>query len=277
LNVSQWTARKYDRKVSKEVAEKYGASDEMGRYNKVLIAQDEIKKISKIVNQARTAHYDNSLPWGDNGDRILPAANYERYTERLEALRAEFWEAVSYFEALYPALKEDARASLNGLYNEQDYPPATTIRRKYGFTLAFSPLPVADDFRVSVIGDQAAEKIRQQIEARTLEAQRNAMAELWQRLFDAVKHMAEKLADPDAIFRDSLVNNLVELTEVLPALNFTQDPALAELAKEATEKLTNLDPQTLRDSLMFRKTVAGDAGNLLAKITGAGARFIDLS
>lgn len=53
LSISQWSARKYDRKVSSEVASKYNTDNDAGRYNKVLIAKDAIVKIQKIANAAR--------------------------------------------------------------------------------------------------------------------------------------------------------------------------------------------------------------------------------
>jgi len=277
LSISQWTARKYDRKVSKEVAEKYNATQDAGRYNKVLIAQEEIKVISKVANAARTFHYFQTLPWNDNGDRILPAKNFERYQEGIEKFKRDFDDAVTRFIALYPALKDDARRNLNGLFNEEDYPATEHLRGKYSFRPTFEPLALAADFRVDLIGAQAADAIRQDLETRTQDAQQKATAELYQRLYDSVKHMADKLADPEGIFRDSLVNNLVELCGVLPSLNFADDPELAALTDEVRDKLTNLDPQTLRTSVMFRGQTASDAGEILAKITGTAGRYIDLS
>ena len=59
--------------------------------------------------------------------------------------------------------------------------------------------------------------------------------------------MAEKLANPDAVFRDSLVNNLVELVDLIPARNFTADPELDQLARATRDKLANLDPENLQN------------------------------
>ncbi len=276
LSISQWTARKYDRKVSKEVADKYGAAEDAGRYSKVLIALEEVKKIGKIANAARTWHYTNSLPWNDSGDRILPAANYERYEAGLTKLAGEFWEAVNKFVEVYPELKEDARGNLAGLFNAEDYPEAGALGAKYAFRPSFSPLALAADFRAE-IADEAAATIRQDIETRIEAQQKTAMADLWQRLYQGVKHMAEKLADPEAIFRDSLVDNLAELAEVLPALNFANDQQLEAMATEVMVKLTAIEPDTLRTAPLKRREVATDAAALLKAITGAGSRFIDLS
>jgi len=67
----------------------------------------------------------------------------------------------------------------------------------------------------------------------------------------ATTDMAEKLGNPDAVFRDSLVNNLVELVDLIPALNFTVDPELDQLARATRDKLANLDPENLRTDLRY--------------------------
>jgi len=278
LNISQWAARKYDAKVSREVAEKYGAGADAGRYNKVLIAQEELRAIQKIANAARTFHYFNSLPWGDNGDRVLPAKNFPTYTAEMDTLREQFNAAADRLAELYPNLKADAKDQLNGLWNPEDYPADGVIRGKFSFKYSFSPMPVSSDFRVEIIGADAAEKIRGEIETRTTEAQAAATAELYRRLYEGVKHMADKLADPGAIFRDSLVNNLVDICDAMPRLNFTGDAELDRITQAIKDRLTNISPDVLRDGPLYRGQVAGEAGAILREITGgAGGRFIDFT
>ncbi|MBV8674989.1 MAG: hypothetical protein JOZ33_16285, partial [Acidobacteriaceae bacterium] len=41
VHISIWTAVKHDRKVSREVAERHGAYDGAGRYNKQLLREAE--------------------------------------------------------------------------------------------------------------------------------------------------------------------------------------------------------------------------------------------
>lgn len=55
LNISQWSARKYDRKVTEEVNDTHQAKD-AGRFNKLLIDKTHLDEIQKIVNEARHFH-----------------------------------------------------------------------------------------------------------------------------------------------------------------------------------------------------------------------------
>lgn len=262
LSISQWTARKYDRKVSREVNESHGASDDAGRYNKSLVARDSLKELQKIVNKARVYHYENTLPWFDEGSRILPASLFVDYSAKMRELRSRFENEIAVFADNYPSLIEQARKDLNGLFNESDYPGIETIKGKFGWTIAISPLPTSDDFRVS-LSDEEVKKIRSEIEARSTKAVEIGTKDLWERLYKVVNHMVEKLSVPDAIFRDSLVNNVAELTSLLPKLNIGDDASLEEARKAVEIRLANLDPEMLRKDETARAETAKDAAAIL--------------
>ena len=61
--------------------------------------------------------------------------------------------------------------------------------------------------------------------------------------------MAEKLADSDKIFRDSLINNLCDLCDLLPKLNITGDKNLDNMRKEIEQQLCRYMPENLRQIL----------------------------
>lgn len=244
LSISQWTARKEDKKVSREVEAQYHAHD-AGRYSKVLIAQEEIQKLSSIANEARTFHYENTLPWNDDGTRILPTANYLTYTRKIQELKSKFESAVSTFLDAYPDLVTEAQNRLNGLFNAADYPPIEKITRKFDLTVKVNPMPDSADFRVSLQSDDL-EAIRGDLDQRIKENTQQAIGDLWKRLYSGVEHMAETLNDPEAKFRDSLVKNLIDLCELLPRLNLTDDPDLERMRKEIEARLTGHDPEALR-------------------------------
>lgn len=272
LNISMWTARKYDRKVSDKVAADHGARSEAGRYNKALVAREAIKAVEQRATACRNFHRDNTLPWGDNGARILPSMNFDHYSAQMRQLRADYERAVTAFVDSYPSLMEDARALLNGMFKEEDYPPAASIGARFGFAINIDPIPLAADFRVDLASNET-DRIRQEIEARVQDGQAQAMHELWDRLHKAVTHMAVKLLeDPEGkkspIFRDTLVTNLCELAALLPRLNVTNDPNLEAMVKEVEDRLCIHDPQELRDQPEVRKEVAEDAKAILDAMAG---------
>jgi len=265
VSISQWTARRHDAQATREVIENHGARSDAGRFNKALVDPEALRPVQKIANEARTFHYAQTLPWGDDDARILPAENYLEYTRALRDLGATFDQAARDFAGQYPELIERARVALNGLFRADDYPAAGDILRRFSFSVSVSPLPDAADFRVS-LGTEETARVRTQIEKDTQAAVAGAMRDLWERLRDVIRHAAERLRDRDAIFRDSLLKNIAELCALIPRLNLTGDPALAELAELAARTLGAQDPEDLRRSELARSLAAKDADAILAKM-----------
>lgn len=265
LNISCWSARKYDRKISKEIETRYNA-DEAGRYNKVLIAKEHQQNIKKIISNIRTFHYENTLPWNDNGGRLLPSANYFNYVKSVREFQDEYEQEVAKFLLVYPSLKDEARSRLNGMFNEDDYLHVATLREKYAFQNQIAPIPEADDFRVTLSADEV-ESIRESIEEQLKKSTEVAMQDVWDRLFKVVQHMIERLSDPDKKFKNSLVENVKNLCALLPKLNITNNPSLNAVIKEAEEKLTVYDPEVLRQNQDIRNQTAEDAQKIFNKMS----------
>lgn len=271
LSIGQWSARKFDRQITREIAQQYRTEQDAGRYNKALISMEMVKAIQKAAGAARTYHYARTLPWTDEGQRILPAAMFMDYRQTMKSLEAAFWEPVKRLVYHYPGLKLEAKRRLNGMYREEDYPPADQIESKYSFQIEISPLPTSADFRVDIQGAEI-EAIKSGLEARLEEAQAEAMREVWNRLHSAVEHMAERLTGTDPmtgkpkLFRDSLVRNLIELVDILPAMNMTGDPELEAMRKEVESRLVTFEPAQLREDEATRELVGEDAAEIARKM-----------
>jgi hypothetical protein len=187
-----WSARKHNPDASEEIAQRHGAQPDAGRYHKVLLPKAALAEIHKIVSEARQEHYFMSLPWHDNGYRVLPAAAYMDHTEKMRALANQFTPAVDALAQQFGELVENAKARLGGLFRSEDYPPADELRSKFSFETKVMPLPDARDFRVT-LGEEEKERIKRQITAAVEASLQVASRELWQRLYEAVSHLAERL------------------------------------------------------------------------------------
>lgn len=261
LSISQWTARKFDKKATKEVADAHGTTTAAGRYNKSLLPMNDLlDNIHKKTTFIRTKFYENTLPWGMEGTQMLPTANYLSFVSDFRKERDEWNILVGNFVNNYDNLRLDAQRFLGSLYNPTDYPATVDIRAKFNIDMAVFPVP-STDFRVA-IGSEELTRIQQDVERRVKDAERTAMLDVWQRLFDRVKHMAEKLADPKAIFRDSMVENAQELCALLPRLNFNDDPNLEALRQDVEAKLIK-HPDALRNDPDLRRDTAADAKKIM--------------
>jgi hypothetical protein len=139
LNIRQWTARKHDKAVSAEVDVNHNAQDG-GRYNKMLIDKSALDPITKHGGRIRDYHYTMTLPWGDNGDRLLPAKVYLDYTAAMRKFKDDGEVLTRAFISSYPQLVSDARTRLGTMYDPQDYPDSYDIRHKFGMNVSFLKL-----------------------------------------------------------------------------------------------------------------------------------------
>lgn len=260
LTIKTWIARKYDQAISIEISEMHAKTNDAGRFNKHLLPgkAESYEAVLKKGREMRTFYYDNTLPWSKEGHRILPAANYQDFAEGIRKFKREFSILVDDFLREYPLLKEDARVLLNGMYRESDYPSVEEMTDKFGVEIEVMPLPDADDFRVA-IADLEIENIRTEISTRMKREFDAANHDLWMRLRVAVGNMVGRLDDPNGIFRDSLVDNLRDIVELVPKLNVTGDARLNEVAEVCANTLAVHEPQTLRDNLTVRSQVASQA------------------
>jgi hypothetical protein len=271
-----FSAKKFDKKVTQEVDDAHGSHD-AGRYNKALIAKSALESGQKASNEARTFVYEQTLPWSDEGYRILTAANYLPFTQSMRAKIASIEKADQEFISRYPEYIEEAKVRLNSLFNPLDYPDTSKIGKYFSVSIQFSPLPTSQDFRVN-LSSEDIEAIQRDIELRVKDATQEAVKDLWNRLYENVSHMVEKLSEPEAIFRDTLINNIKDLCELLPRLNLTDDPDLNRMGKEIKDRLTNFSPEELRpnatkdnlekkDREMNRRQTAQEAKKILDEMS----------
>jgi hypothetical protein len=277
LNIREWRGRRRDRDVTERVANEHGADRHAGCYTKALVPKRFLAKIAQVRSEARTHHHELTLPWCDEGLRILPVDLHLEYMQDFRGLRARFNLAVADFLDAYDDAKAAARVSLGSLYREEDYPSSLMLQDAFSFEVRPQPLPTGEDWRID-LPEATVESIRLELEHRIEEARNLAVADLYKRLAGVVSRMATTLAEPDKIFRDSLVTNVRDLCDLLPYLNIAEDPALASLSDEIARRLAALDTTQLRHDPASRQAAAVDASALfdtinqrLASYTGIAA------
>jgi hypothetical protein len=162
LSISMRSARKQDPEASQEIAQRHGAQADAGRYHKVLLPKEALAEVQKIVSDARQEHYFMTLPWDDNGYRVLPSAAYMDHAEKMRELSKRFTPAVDALAREFGNLVEQAKARLGGLFRPEDYPAPKELRSKFCFETKAMPLPDAGDFRLT-LGEEEKERIRPQM------------------------------------------------------------------------------------------------------------------
>jgi DNA-binding transcriptional regulator/RsmH inhibitor MraZ len=282
VSISAWSGYKYDREASEQIAGIHGAEKDSGRFNKRLVPRKELEEITQIIGRARRDHEFFTLPWSDNGYRVLPAAAYMDHTSTMRANAAAFQAAVSRLAGRFEELVTN-QSRLGTLFKVGDYPgmrdddgklrfivPAE-LHARFSFETKVLPLPDADDFRVS-IGDQDRERIKRQIAESIQASLRVGTRELWQRLYEVVSHMSQRMTEFNAAkggnkprLYDSMITNIVEIVDVLPKLNIAADTELDRMASEIRKSLV-VDPRELRESETMRSDTAKAAMDIAQRM-----------
>ena len=269
-----WSARKYDKNVTTKVENIYGASNS-GRWNKVLGQLNKIAEINQLINSFRRYHYSMTLPW-ENNCGLLPSEHIFEYSNKAREYREKFDKLSKEFLGEYPMFKENARAFLNGMFKDSDYPSIHDLEDKFEFTVSLQPVPQVGDFRVNIQNDELV-RIKEEYAKLEQETLANGMKKVWQRTFDAIKHIIEKLSEynPDnkkkSSFRDTLITNVTELVGLLPALNIVNDPKLEEMRRELEQRICTIEPHNLRNDAQLRSDTVEVAKDIMGRMSGFGA------
>jgi hypothetical protein len=271
LSISSWTARKLDKKVSTQVDLDKQTKTRAGNYNKNLLAGTGfLDTITKYAANARAWHISQTLPWSDNGLRLLPMSNFMTYKQNLTTLETNYQALVDKFIIAYPNLVSAAAFQLGDLFNRDEYPEAEKIVSKFKFTVNYLPVPMAGDFRID-IGEEAKAELVKNCERAYNDRLNNAMKDAWGRLHECLMRMSERLADNEKgekkIFRDSLVENAVELVDLLKHFNLTGDTNMELARNELAVAIMNHDADNLRESFVARESVKKKVDDILSKFS----------
>ena len=265
LNISQWTARKLDKRASREVTDSNGAGRDAGNFNKKLLPlNDALANVHTMTGDIRREFHANTLPWGMEHTHMLPTSNYLHFVTTFRRRKSDWEATVRKFLLDYASLQVTAQRFLGGLYNPEDYPHVNDLRDKFRMDLVVMPVPT-NDFRVQ-IADAELASIHEDIQRRIHEGSNRAMKEAWQRLYSQVKLMSERLGNLDGRLYDSLFDNTLELCSILPRLNFADDPELETMRQEVEAKLVGLNKEAIKSDRVLRQSVADEASEIASRM-----------
>ena len=273
ISIGAWSGQRLDKGATAKLTSEAGAAADAARGNKHLVPKESLKDIATCAGQLRTLFNTRTLPWKDNGDRLLTRMMYQAFVSQFEELKAEFNKAVDTFIThTYPMDIARAEFRMGDLFNRDDFPLPSDLRRRFYVTLDIGAVTEAGDFRVGLDDDQV-ERIKGRIERENSSRIARAMGDVWSRLAETLQHFATTMADEDKVFRDSTVHNLTEIVELIPALNLMNDQHLNNVYKDIKSTLIGLDPKDLRKNPDVRSAAAAEAERIVSEMAGFMGAF----
>lgn len=268
LSVSQWGARKKDKKAQKTASAAHNADSSALHVTKRLIQAKQLQAISAEASAIRDFWRDNTLPWNMDGSRIIKSDAIMEFMTEFKRRKNAFEIAVNSFLTDYAQLRTEAKAKLGDLFNESDYPDEGCLKMKFSCNIDLQPIAEVDDFRIQLSDEEKNEYVR-----RRTEVLEGAMREAWTKLYEVTKHAAEKLTDPNAQFKNSSISNVTEMTKLLTKLNVTDDPALEAARLEVEKIASGISPDVMRDNASERAKAAQALNQVTEKLKGFAGIF----
>jgi hypothetical protein len=267
LSIGLFSNSRQDSEITKQVRDLnklHGLKP--GKWIKYKLPEEALDPVRKVASDARTEHYRLTLPW-EEGYGLLPLPARQQYEAAMAARKEAFENAVEAFKENYPDWVEQAKTMHNGTFNASDYPPQSEVPSCFKWELVIYPLPQSSHFDSALRGLYG-----QALEDATARRVEEAVKSTWDRLLGPVDRIAQKLADPEAVFRDSLIENVREIVDLIPVLNLTGNAQLVQAANSIKERFTRLNPETLRVNKVMRKSAADAAKAMLNQFGAFGSR-----
>lgn len=256
LSISSWSGRKLDKTASKEIVAQKNAAVGIANVNKKLLGDcAELDAVLKFAANSRNSHYAMTMPWSDTGLRLLPTAQFFEYEKHMSALRNEYERLVGVFLQAYEWEIVQSQVKLGDMFNRDEYPTTDSLRGRFRFNMNYIPLAEAGDFRLD-INNEASQVLAEKYQEYYATQLQTAMADVWGRVHDALSKMSERLdysdKDTKKVFRDSLVENVIDLLGLLDVCNVTGNTDMTTMRMKLEDTLRGVTPDALREDEYLR-------------------------
>jgi hypothetical protein len=232
-----------------------------------MAGSNHLEKIEKYAAKCRAWNGQQTLPWM-KGVGLLPMENFFKYREQLGTMEANFNTLVDDFVVAYPSLVSAQAFKLGDYFDATEFPDAESLPRRFKFGYNFLPVPESGDFRINCEARVKAD-LQEQYEKMFNDKLSEAMRDPWDRLHAVLMHMTDKLTDKEdgdrKIFRDSLIDNAIDLCDLLTRLNVTKDPELEKARRMLEQAVTTTDIDDLRSDVGARLELKTNVQDILNK------------
>jgi len=280
---------KSDRQEARIIEVREGMTEGSFTASKALIGKGAMSSFDSAKKALMDYYYKNSLPpdAGKNSYVLVSNKYMQPFTTRMRELVRATEDAFTEFLREYGHNDPEKRTQwlhiqkqrLGGKYDESDYPEPEKLATD--FKVTFNMTAFGDITKTAgmwVDHETLALLDKQQADTDKVVSEYASQA-VWERVIDPLESIVERLSAPEdgdkanskggKTFRDSLVTNLRDIVQTLPALNFQGDTRLEDVASKCKELLNGMEnPDVLRRSPEKRETVRNEASDILDTIGG---------
>lgn len=251
-------SRKLSSTATQAISDKFGSKlmytggdSPTTKATKWIIPKELYAPVASFQSQTRRIHndYTCNMRWTTNTD-IMSTTMYSGggygmppYAEFVEDRKMQLESLAHNFAYnIYPQAIITAKNDLGGLYDEYDYVDSDEVYKSISMKVNISPIARGSDFRCSLDPSVQKERAREH-EVRLREVQKESVMKLIAGLSEKVQHIHDSI-EGDKVLHDKTLSDLYKHAVNLPAIDFTSDNKLSEIADEVAMGLMNMGTLT---------------------------------
>jgi hypothetical protein len=197
---------------------------------------------------------------------LLPATKFLELRAALNPLLDDRNILIKKLADDYSIYLEGAKRLLNGTFKESDYPAVTEVVSRFHHKLDVFPIADPRDAKLNVLSE-IADSINEAVAETFKEKAESVVPYIREVLLDPLVKFSETLQNPEATFKDSLVENLREACDRAETLNILEDNEIVDAVYEIRQRLT-CNPDRLRDDKVYRSDAVSNAAPIIESLGG---------
>lgn len=199
------------------------------------------------------------------GMRLLPAALVSKFwdiNEDFKSKQADVWS--KWAEDEYPQWRTSAPERMGDLFTSEDFPKLSECMDRFSCDCTITPLSSGKQWQyISEIGGDLTSALAAQTDEKIQAAVKEAQASMWEDVLKPIQNVVTVLSKDKSKISSTLISNVIDIVDIVPASVLNEDPNLIELAKQAKEVLGSITPDDLRKSDELKKATAVKVNGLL--------------
>lgn len=264
-----WSGSMVANDAAREVEQSHKADSGTVGAKVYLLPETLDKELGRTESQLRTEWKRQTRPWEDGGWRVVPATGFLDLLERVREPKAAYLAVCDRLVSEYDQIKAQAKARLNGLFDEARFPSREAMQSKCGVDIASRPITTADDVRIVGLSESAFEMVKQSVDADNAERLAGAVQSIGDELAGLVSALLEKIEaarNGDNFVVGKLVKAADRTCNALAGLNLTNDPKVFECIDRVERLIRTVTVDDLKSGGKRVDVLEKDATAILSDI-----------
>lgn len=274
-----------DKSEQDKVIAENGMADNAFRCTKQIVDTQSVAVYRAPFTKLREFYTKNTLPIGDGKQpyRLVSVKHLRKFQQQLNELENEAKDGRDKFLRQYqePEWLEGQKARMGEKFNEKDYPKYEDIKDKFNVDTNIEPFAGDENIEKMrfFLDTESMENIRKSFDSQNAKIKHFATQSVWEDLVKQLSKLSQVCASEagsgkGSIFRETLVPNVKDILDRIPALNFDGDETLEEIRKEATSMLNDVTSSDLRKDTKKREQVGKTSKSVLDKVKSYNPKAI---